>query len=224
MAYVSEHSGRQRAQALVAVGLLHGVAIWAIASGFAGGVVDIVRDTLVARDYPTEVKITPIAPPDVKPSTPAVETRRVAPTPDIVLVPLDPGVTIKEIELPGIAPVEGGGLIQPGATASPSPTPSATFAVRGASPKSAPGSWVSERDYPTAAIREEREGVTRFRVAIGPDGRVSGCEVTASSGSADLDAATCAKVSARARFVPALGNDGMPVAGSYSGAVRWILP
>lgn len=83
---------------------------------------------------------------------------------------------------------------------------------------------VSDRDYPSAAIREEREGITRFRLAIGPDGRVTGCEVTVSSGSPDLDAATCIKVSARARFVPALGDDGMPAVGSYAGAVRWVLP
>ena len=222
MAYVSEQSGRQRAQAFVAVGMVHGVAIWAIASGFAGGVVDIVRDTLVARNYPPEVKITPITPPIVEPSKPAIETKRVAPKSEITLVPLDPGVTIRDIEKTVIAPVEGGGLIEPGVK--PRPTPTAGFAVRAASPRSAPGSWVSDRDYPSAAIREEREGVTRFRLGIGPDGRVTGCEVTATSGSADLDAVTCAKVSARARFVPALGDDGMPVAGNYSGAVRWVLP
>lgn len=224
MAYVIEHSSRQRAQTFAAVGLLHGVVIWAIVSGFAGGVVNIVRDTLVARDYPTEVKITPIAPPDVVPSKAAVEPKRIAPKSDIVLVPLDPGVTIREIDKPVIPPLEGGGPIEPSAAASPSPTPSATFAVRKAAPTSAPGSWVSERDYPTAAIREEREGVTRFRLAIGPDGRVTGCDVTGSSGSSDLDAATCSKVSARARFIPALGHDGMPMAGHYSGAVRWVLP
>jgi protein TonB len=222
MAYVSEHSSRQRAQTLVAVGLLHGVAVWAIVSGFAGGMVDIVRNTLVAHQYPDEVMITPIAPPDVKPSQPAVETKREVPKSEITLAPLDPGVTIRDIEKPVITPVEGGGLIDPKAT--PSPTPSDTFAVRQPSPKSAPGSWVSDRDYPSAAIREEREGVTRFQLGIGPDGRVTGCEVTGSSGSTDLDAATCAKVSARARFTPALGSDGMPMAGRYSGAVRWVLP
>lgn len=222
MAYVSEHSNRQRAQTLVAVGLLHGVAVWAIVSGFAGGMVDIVRDTLVARNYPEEVTLTPIAPPDVKPSKAAVETKREVPKSEITLAPLDPGVTIRDIGKTVIPTLEGGGLIEPAIT--PSPTPSSSFAVRQASPKSAPGSWVSDRDYPSAAIREEREGVTRFRLGIGTDGRVTGCEVTASSGSADLDAVTCAKVGARARFIPALGSDGMPMAGNYSGAVRWVLP
>jgi protein TonB len=53
---------------------------------------------------------------------------------------------------------------------------------------------------------------------------VKGCEVTASSGSSDLDAATCANVAKRARFNPATDESGARVAGSYSSAVRWEIP
>jgi periplasmic protein TonB len=227
MTYAMENQGKRRAQALVAVGLLHGAAIWAIASGFAGGVVNIVRDTLVAQQWKDEVKITPIAPlppppndatPTAKPDT----SRTLAPRSDTTLAPLDPGVGLVPIEIVPVLPSgQPSGLPTDTGQA---PTLKTSFTTRSAAPKSAPGSWVSDRDYPTAAIREEREGTTRFRLAIGTDGKVTGCEITASSGSADLDAATCAKVSARARFIPALGSDGMPVSGSYSSAVRWILP
>ncbi len=222
MAYLMENNGRRRAQALVAVAALHAVGIWAIASGFAGGVVNIVRDTLVARDYPTEVTITPIDPPKPQPSAEPKDRTLVAPRSAFTLGAIDTDAVIRDIVTPVIPSAGNGVLIEP--KPSPSPEPSPSFATRGASPKSAPGSWVSDRDYPSAAIREEREGMTRFRLAIGPDGRVTGCEVTGTSGSTDLDAATCAKVSARARFIPALGNDGMPAAGSYTGAVRWVLP
>jgi len=221
MAYTIEDTGRKRTQAFIAVGLLHGVAIWAIASGFAGGVVTIMRDTLKAQQWKDDVTIVPVAPPEVKPSAKAVETELVVPKSQITLAPLDPGVVIREIDKVVIAPA-GELVIQPRTQLSPSPSPS--FAVRAAAPMSAPGSWVSDRDYPSAAIRAEREGTTRFRLTIGPDGRVTGCEVTGSSGSADLDAATCAKVSARAKFTPALGGDGMPTSGSFSSAVRWVLP
>lgn len=149
MAYFVEDTGKQRAQALVAVGLLHGVAIFAIASGFAGGVVNIVRDTLVTRDYPNDVKIAPIAPPDVEPSAQPAETTRVAPTSKIVLGPVDPGVEIREIDKPVIPPLAGGLLIEP--RTPPAPTPSASSAVRNASPKSSPGSW-----FQTATIRAQR--------------------------------------------------------------------
>lgn len=221
MAYLIEHSGRRRAQALVAVGALHGLAIWAIASGFAGGVVNIVHDTLVARDYPV-VPVAPLDPPKPQPSAEPKDSPLVAPRSEFTLGAVDSDAVIRDIDVPVIPDAGNGLIIEPRPT--PSPSPSTGFATRAASPKSTPGSWVSDRDYPSAAIRAEREGTTRFRLAIGPDGRVTGCEVTGTSGSADLDAATCAKVSARARFIPALGSDGMPTAGSYSGAVRWVLP
>ncbi|MBA4748473.1 MAG: energy transducer TonB, partial [Sphingopyxis sp.] len=74
------------------------------------------------------------------------------------------------------------------------------------------------------AQREEREGTTGFRVAIGPDGRVTGCDITSSSGHADLDQETCKLVTRRARFDPALDRDGNPTTGSYSNRVRWQIP
>ena len=56
------------------------------------------------------------------------------------------------------------------------------------------------------------------------DGRVSGCTITGSSGYSALDAATCALVIKRAKFQPARGGEGEPVAGSYSNAIDWQLP
>ncbi|OYX90714.1 MAG: hypothetical protein B7Y74_16115 [Novosphingobium sp. 35-62-5] len=140
----------------------------------------------------------------------------------MTLAPLDPAIGLVPVE---IVPVLPSGLPSglPTDLGTP-PAPKPLFTTRSAAPKSAPGSWVSDRDYPTAAIREEREGTTRFRLSVGMDGKVTGCEITASSGSPDLDAATCAKVTARARFIPALGSDGMPMSGSYASAVRWVLP
>ncbi|MCX7282596.1 MAG: TonB family protein [Novosphingobium sp.] len=222
MAYTVEHTRRRQTQTFIAVGLLHGVAIWAIASGFASGFVKIVKDPFIAQQWQDdEVKITPVAPPpDVKPTTKPESRPLVAPRPDIVLGPVDPGIGIKPIEITPIVPVEIGPIVPPEVK----PSPTASFAVRAAVPRGSPGSWVSDRDYPSAAIREEREGLTRFRLSIGTDGRVTGCEIIGLSGSADLDAATCAKVTSRARFAPASGSDGLPTVGSYSGSVRWVLP
>lgn len=222
MAYAVENTRRRQTQTFVAVGLLHGLAVWAIASGFASGMVHVLKDRLVAQQWKDdEVKITPIAPPpDIKPAIKPETRPLVAPRPEIAIGPVDPGVGIVPVEITPIIPVDTGPATMPEVR----PSPSASFAVRMAAPKGSPGSWVSDRDYPGAAIREEREGLTRFRLTIGADGRVVGCEITDSSGSPDLDAATCSKVSARARFVPALRGDGMPTTGSYVGSVRWVLP
>mgnify|MGYP002148087180 CR=1 FL=1 len=58
----------------------------------------------------------------------------------------------------------------------------------------------------------------------GPDGRVTSCDITSSSGSPDLDEATCSNVTRRARFTPAMDGEGNPTSGSYSNGIRWVIP
>jgi periplasmic protein TonB len=96
--------------------------------------------------------------------------------------------------------------------------------ARPAKPKNNPGSWATTNDYPSRALSQEREGTTTFRVTVGADGKVTDCSVTGSSGHGDLDAATCSNVKRRARFDPALSNDGSPTTGSYSNRVTWRIP
>lgn len=86
------------------------------------------------------------------------------------------------------------------------------------------GSYFSTDDYPAAALRGNQQGTTGFRLTIGPNGRVSACDVTSSSGSAALDQATCRILRSRARYTPARGPDGNPTSGADSGRVTWRLP
>ncbi len=104
------------------------------------------------------------------------------------------------------------------------PKPPEVDKSKKASPQGNPGRWASSDDYPSRSLREENEGVTRFSVQIGTNGRVTSCSVTGSSGHADLDSATCKLVTSRAKFTPALGKDGSPTTGSYSSSVRWQIP
>ncbi|MFC4293277.1 energy transducer TonB [Sphingorhabdus arenilitoris] len=97
-------------------------------------------------------------------------------------------------------------------------------AVTEAKPKGSPGSWIEMRDYPSSALRDRREGTTSFRLTIGSDGRVDNCEITSSSGHADLDAATCTAMTRRARFTPARGANGLETTGSYDSRVVWKVP
>ena len=78
-------------------------------------------------------------------------------------------------------------------------------------------------DYPPSSLREEAQGTTATRISVGPDGRVTDCQVTGSSGNAALDQAACRNIQRRARFEPALDRDGNPTASSYSKRVRWQL-
>lgn len=93
-----------------------------------------------------------------------------------------------------------------------------------AKPSNDPASWVLVADYPPEAIDKHQEGAVAFKLAIDAQGKVTTCAVTASSGAASLDAATCALVSARAQFVPARDNSGAAVSGKFSSRIRWVYP
>jgi protein TonB len=106
----------------------------------------------------------------------------------------------------------------------PSPSPSASFTPSGARPRNDSGGWITTDDYPAAPPRRGIEGTTAYRLGIATSGRVSTCEITASSGDAQLDAATCKFITRRARFEPAADGKGAPVTGTYSGTVLWQIP
>ena len=85
-------------------------------------------------------------------------------------------------------------------------------------------SLFTTNDYPAEALRKREAGTVSFAVAIGRDGRVTGCTITASSGSASLDATTCAILQRRARFTPARDASGRAVEDRTVGRIRWALP
>jgi protein TonB len=135
------------------------------------------------------------------------------------------GVSIREIPIgagPIMALMPDGSGIDMGPVSQPSL--SASLAPVEVRPLGRPGLWVTNNDYPTGALRRGEQGVTGFSLTIGPDGRVRDCVVTRTSGSDELDRATCAKVSTRGRFAPAMDGDGHAVAGHYANTIRWEIP
>jgi TonB family protein len=105
----------------------------------------------------------------------------------------------------------------------PAPPAGATRAET-VSPATNPGSWVTPDDYPARALRDEREGIVGFRLAVGIDGLPSQCDITAPSGDAELDDKTCQLLMERARFTPARDESGQKVASSYTNRIRWQIP
>ena len=85
-------------------------------------------------------------------------------------------------------------------------------------------SLFSDKDYPADALAAREQGLVGFTLEVGPDGRVSGCTVTRSSGSTALDSTTCGVISSRARFTPARDAGGAPVADEIRGRISWVLP
>ena len=217
----------ERLGTAAAVTALHVGIGMALLSTFAGGVImETVRDAL-----PTMWFAPPAPPPKplppVEPET--AHDRQEIKVPDKG-IDLNPG---KDLFLgtddkvtpvdPGTLTIGGGDLGGGIAEIKPTPTPSPTFTPKAARPRGDAGLWVTRNDYPTRAIRENWEGLTRLRLGIGADGRVTGCEVIGSSGHDELDRAACAKVSARARFDPATDKDGAKTAASFTTAIRWQI-
>jgi protein TonB len=143
----------------------------------------------------------------------------VAPPPPINIAPAPPPVQTV-ITPPPAPPV----VIQTASPPAPPPPPPGPSKARGVKPKGQAG-WAGriQSNYPTRAAREEREGRVGVRVQIGPDGRVTACSVSGSSGSPDLDEAACDGMTRYARFDPALDAAGTPIASSYSTAIVYKL-
>jgi TonB family protein len=76
-------------------------------------------------------------------------------------------------------------------------------------------------DYPTAALQAGDYGVVSIHLQVTADGRVGGCAVTETSGSAPLDQATCSLALRRARFDPARDAAGQPIPGDYRTAMTF---
>lgn len=201
--------------ALVIVAIIHIVVGYALVSGLAYEAVQKVAQKVTTIDIEEEVKKEEEPPPpppkkvDVPPPVKVVvpPTKIDLPAPKAPVMQTQPEPP-KEIPLPPV--------IQ--APAAPRVSP------KGAVPRGNPGSWATTNDYPSRALREERAGTTGFRVNVGPDGRVTDCQITSSSGHADLDEATCANVRRRARFTPATDGEGQPTSGTYSNRIRWVIP
>lgn len=214
MAYADQSMSSNRIIALIIVALIHVAAIYGLVTGLAFEAYKKVVQRVTTVDVKEEVEKEPPPPPkkvDLPPPPPIV-----APPPKVNLAPPPPITTVVEPPPAPPPPV----LVPPPPAAPPPPR----FTPKAAVPKGNPGSWATTSDYPSRALREERQGTTSFRVTVGPDGRVTSCSVTGSSGSPDLDEATCSNVSRRARFTPATDGDGNPTTGSYSNRIRWVIP
>ncbi|PXW69510.1 outer membrane transport energization protein TonB [Blastomonas natatoria] len=219
MAYADQQASGNKIVSLVIVALIHIVVIYALVTGLAYSAVKTVAEKLNVVDVQEEV-VEPEEPPPPPPDQPITPPPVVTPPP-IVRTPPTTAPVITTTNVPPPVFIPNPVAAPPPAPPAPPPPPSK---ASGASPRGNPGSWATPNDYPARALREERAGTTRFRVTIGPDGRVTDCQITGSSGHADLDEATCKNVTRRARFKPALDAAGNAISDTYSNAVRWEIP
>lgn len=210
--------------ALVIVVLMHGAALTAVA---------LAKSEVFTRDKPPPTIVELIddqtPPPEVPPETVTTETPPppsvITRTPPIVKMPPQPTYVQSEPLPPlptPVFPTPGPGPMVKAEP--PAPAPPAVKTVQPARARANLASYVSDQDYPPSAARNEEQGTTRFKLAVGPDGKVRECTVTSSSGSSSLDSTTCKLMKQRARFTPAKNNRGEAAGDIVSNAIRWVLP
>lgn len=90
-------------------------------------------------------------------------------------------------------------------------------------PKGDLQSSFNPEDYPAAAIRSMQQGTTGFLILVDEQGSPKDCTVHQTSGSAIIDARSCAIILSRARFSPAIGRDGKPAKSAYRKRITWRL-
>lgn len=217
MAYADQKMSGNRVTALIIVALIHIVLIYALVTGLAYEAAKkvIQKVTTVDIKEPEKPKEPPPPPPKQKEAPPPP----VAPPVKINVAVTPPQIQTVTTPPPAPPPII---LAPPAPVPAPPPPPKATPVA--AQPRNNPGSWATSNDYPSRALREEREGTTGFRLTVGTDGRPTDCQITSSSGSPDLDEATCSNVMRRARFKPATDSNGQPTTGTYVSRVRWVIP
>ena len=222
MAYIDQtQDPSRRTKAIIAVGVIHAGLAYMLVTGLGADIMDrLVPKPLIGTQIPL-----PPPPPDPEPSPEIdpVTTDPVAPLPPIPIPP-PAGPTYTEFDETDLVVPEVTRGTETGPFVQPDPRPSPSFTPRLARPRNGPSSWLSPDDYPRAPLVDGVEGVAAFRLIVGTNGRVSACELTRSTGNAQLDAVTCKLIERRARFEPATNETGAKVVGSYTGSVKWEIP
>ncbi len=221
MAYAdSNEMSKGRLTSIVLVIALHVFLGYALVTGLAHEAIEKVAKTITAVEVDEDI------PEEEEPPPPPEEEIEIVPPPVFVpdppfTPPPQPNQPTITNEPPPAAPPTP--KAAPPAPVPPPPPPPVSERPNPV-PKNSRSRWVTTNDYPTRALRDEREGTTRFSVVVNAKGRVESCSVTRSSGHADLDKEACDNVRRRARFRPALDTSGNPISGSYSHSVRWQIP
>jgi protein TonB len=203
-----------RTMAIIFVVLIQVGLGYAIITGLAFNVIKHTVQDLKTFDVEEQ------PPPPEEPPPPPKDMPKVPPPP---MTP--PPLVRMEAPPPPIQTVEAPPYIPPVAPAPPAPPPPPRKTVSAAPARGDVRTAFSNDDYPAAAIAAGAEGTAQAQLTIGPDGRVTGCSLTRSTGNGALDSTTCNVLRRRVKFSPARDSNGNPTTDTYTTPpIRWVLP
>ena len=229
-----DYADQQRKPGRHVVGLgivvvMHLLLGWALVSGLARKVVEVIKNPIETKII-EEVKPPP-PPPENLPPPPktAPPPPSFVPPPEVVVAPPPtpaPAITVQTTTPPPPAPV----TIAPAPAPTPAPAP-APAAAPSAPPRLAQGDArqcaPTAADYPPAAVRAEATGSTVVRFTVDASGKLAGTpEVVRSAGPTRehrlLDRVAVTKLS-ECKFSPGRDAAGNPIGGSFTVEYVWKL-
>jgi protein TonB len=245
-----EDLNRDRARSAAAVAAVHALLGYLLIAGLGVSVADVAREQLkifdIEEDPPPPPE--PMQPEKVKKSAKAkpkdpegaaapanirnTPTEIVVPPPKVILPP-PPPIPAAPAAGQGSAPAAGAALVPGPGTGRGGQGTGLGSGAQGNGTGGGGGGigggvharWLSggidRDDYPSSAVRSRAQGTVGLRFVVGPDGRISDCAVTRSSGSAVLDATTCRLLKRRLRYRPARDGSGRPIAETIFGDHEW---
>jgi protein TonB len=227
-----DYAQQQRNPSKHAVGigiviLMHILLGWALVSGLARKVVEVIKAPIETKII-EEVKPPP-PPPENLPPPPkfAPPPPSFVPPPEVVVNP--PPVPQPTITTTTVAPPPAPVTIAPPPAPEAPPAPPAPPAPRpAAKPAQINFASCSKPDYPSAAARASAEGVTRIRFTVDARGQVDASKTVIERPSGRtrehrlLDT-TAADALARCRFLPGTDENGQPVGATALVEYAWKL-
>ncbi|WP_374431051.1 energy transducer TonB [Ideonella dechloratans] len=208
---------------LIIVIVLHLLLGWALLSGLARKVVEVVKAPIETKII-EEVKPPPPPPPENLPPPPKnlPPPPAFVPPPEVqVAQPPAPTITTTNVQPP---PQEVKISQAPPAVQAP-PAPAAP---RGARPAIADIAACAPKgsDYPVAAARAQATGTTRVRFTVDAEGKLAKAEIVKSAGPSRehrmLDRVAVDKLS-ECKFRPGFDENGHPTGGTFEAEYVWTL-
>ena len=205
---------------------LHLVLGWALVSGLAQRMVEVIKSPLETKII-EEAKPPPPPPPENLPPPPkfAPPPPSFVPPPEVNVNPppsAAPTITTTQVAPPP-APVF---ITPPPVAAPPAPPPPAPRVAARPVVTNMQACAPTGDDYPAAANRAEATGTTRIRFNVGADGKLAGAEIVKSAGPSRehkmLDRVTLSKLS-DCHFKAGADENGRPVGATFEVEYVWKL-
>jgi periplasmic protein TonB len=208
--------------------VLHLFLGWALVSGLARKVVDVIKAPIETKIV-EEIKPPPPPPENLPPPPKTLPPPpSFVPPPEVVIQPPPtptPTITVQDTPPPPAPPPAIVAVAPEAPPAPPAAAPAPRIATRPAIAdirSCAP----SESDYPAIAVKEEATGDVKVRFTIDASGKVVSTQVVSSAGPTRahkaLDRVVIEKVSS-CRFTPGSDAEGRPTTASFDFTYGWKL-